>query len=71
MNNRHQLQSKNQNTGSSRIFIFSIVLGVEYLSYMKSIETYARAFLPLDISSVGSVYRVEDVAWSSFFKVGF
>ena len=38
-----------------RIFIFSIVLGAEYLSYVKSIETHARAFLPLNISAVGSV----------------
>ena len=38
-----------------RIFIFSIALGAEYLSYVKSIETYARAFLPLNISAVGSV----------------
>ena len=27
-----------------RIFIFSIVLGAEYLSYVKSIETYATHF---------------------------
>ena len=38
-----------------RIFIFSIVLGAEYLSYVKSIETHARTFLPLNISAVGSV----------------
>ena len=38
-----------------RIFIFSIVLGAENLSYVKSIETHARAFLPLDISAVSSV----------------
>ena len=46
-------------TGSSktapRIFIFSIVLGAEYLSYVKSIETHARAFLPLNISAISSV----------------
>ena len=30
-----------------RIFIFSIVLGAEFLSYLKSIETHACAFLPL------------------------
>ena len=34
---------------------FSIVLGAEYLSYVKSIETHARTFLPLNISAVGSV----------------
>ena len=38
-----------------RIFIFSIVLGAENLSYVKSIETHARAFLPLNISAIGSV----------------
>ena len=37
------------------ILFFSIVLGAEYLSYVKSIETHARAFLPLNISAVGSV----------------
>ena len=30
-------------------------MGVEYLSYVKSIETHALAFLPLNISAVGSV----------------
>ena len=39
-----------------RIFIFSIVLGAENLSYMKSIETHARAFLPLNISAISSVF---------------
>ena len=38
-----------------RIFIFSIVLGAENLSYVKSIETHARAFLPLNISDISSV----------------
>ena len=38
-----------------RIFIFSIILGAEYLSYVKSVETHARTFLPLNISAVGSV----------------
>ena len=37
------------------MFIFSIVLGAEYLSYVKSIETHACAFLPLNILAVGSV----------------
>ena len=41
-----------------RIFIFLIVKGAEYLPYMKSIETHARAFLPLNISAVGSVINV-------------
>ena len=38
-----------------RIFIFSIVLGAENLSYVKSIETHVRAFLPLNISAISSV----------------
>ena len=38
-----------------RIFIFSIVLGAECLSYLKSIETHARAFLTLIILSIGTV----------------
>ena len=38
-----------------RIFIFSIVLGAEYLSYVKSIETHAHAFLTLNILSIGTV----------------
>ena len=40
-----------------RFFIFFIALGAENLSYVKSIENYARAFLPLNISAVGSVER--------------
>ena len=31
-----------------RILIFSIVLGAKYLSYVKSIETHARAFMTLN-----------------------
>ena len=38
-----------------RIFIFSIVLGAENLSYLKSIEPHARAFLTLNILSVATV----------------
>ena len=41
-----------------KIFIFSIALGAENLSYIKSIETYARTFLPLNILAVGSVVHV-------------
>ena len=45
--------------GSSKrapmIFIFSIVVGDKYSSNVKSIETNARAFLPLNIAAVGSV----------------
>ena len=39
-----------------RITIFSIVLGADYSFYVKNIETHARAFWPLNISAVGSVY---------------
>ena len=39
-----------------RILISSIVLGAKNLSYVKSIETHARTFLPLNISAIGSVY---------------
>ena len=38
-----------------RIFIFSIVLGAECLSYLKSIETHARAFFKVIFFSIGSV----------------
>ena len=35
---------------------FSIVLGADYLSYVKSIVAHARTFLPLNISAVDSVH---------------
>ena len=38
-----------------RIFIFSIVLGAEQLSDVKSLETHARTFLTLDILSFCTV----------------
>ena len=41
-----------------RIFIFSIALSAEYLSYVKSIETHARAFLTLIILAIGRVLKV-------------
>jgi hypothetical protein len=47
-----------------RIFIFSIVLGAEYLSSVKSIETHARTFLTPNILSIGTVF----VNWLSFAK---
>jgi hypothetical protein len=34
-----------------------IVLGAEYLSYVKSIETHACGFLTLNILSIGTVLR--------------
>ena len=52
---------------ATRIFIFLIVLGAEYLYYVKSIETHVGAFLPLDISAIGtvcSVLLVVDVPFS-------
>ena len=39
------------------IFIFSIVLGAEYSSYLKSIEAHARAFFKVIIFSIGTVNR--------------
>ena len=41
-----------------RILFFSIDLGAEYLSYLESIETHAPAFLPLNMSAVGSVVTI-------------
>ena len=38
-----------------RIFIFSIVLGAEYLSYVKFIATFALAFFGYIISVLASV----------------
>ena len=35
--------------------IFSIAMGADYSFYVKTIETHAHAFLPLNISAVGSV----------------
>ena len=43
---------------AQRIFIFSIVLGTEYLSDVKSLETHARTFLTLDILYIGTVVRI-------------
>ena len=39
-----------------RIFIFSIVLGAENLSYMKLIETHACSFFTVNISAIGMVH---------------
>ena len=39
-----------------RIFIFSIVLVAEYLSYVKSIATYTLTFFGYIISVLASVY---------------
>ena len=41
-----------------RIFIFSNFLGAEYLSFVKSIATFALTFFRYIISVLASVYRV-------------
>ena len=38
-----------------RILIFSIAMGADHSFYVKTIETHARAFLPLNISATGTV----------------
>ena len=48
-----------------RIVIFSIVLDAEYLSYVKSIATYAPTFLGYIISVLANVH-----VFSEFFFVG-
>ena len=40
---------------AQKILIFSIVLGAKNSSYVKSIETHARAFLTLNILYIGTV----------------
>ena len=36
---------------------FSIAMDADYLFYVKNIETHARAFLPLNISAIGTVLQ--------------
>ena len=48
-----------------RIFIFPIVLGAEYLSYVKSIATFALTFYGYIISVLASVSSIEGVSGSS------
>ena len=44
--------------GSSKTApFFKIVLGAEYLSYVKSIEAHARAFFKVIIFSIGTVAK--------------
>ena len=38
-----------------RILIFSIAMGADHSFYVKTIETHSRAFLPLNISAIGTV----------------
>ena len=49
-----------------RIFIFSIVLGAEYLSYVKFIATYALTFFGYIISVLASVTDVACSELGSF-----
>ena len=51
--------------------IFSIAMGAEYLSYVKSIETQARTFLPLNISAVGSVSNTLFIRYQNGSKLQF
>ena len=46
--------------------MFSIVLGAENLSYVKSIETHARTFLTLNILSIGTVLAVRNLKLHKF-----
>ena len=48
--------------------IFSIAMGAEYLFYMKSIETHARAFLALIILPIGTVSDVPST-YSLSYKI--
>ena len=48
-----------------RILIFPIAIDADYTFYVKSIETHVRAYLPLNISAVSSVYYVMKVSGSS------
>ena len=43
---------------ASGILIFSILMGANYLFYMKTIDTHARTFLALDILALGRVKKV-------------
>ena len=43
-----------------RIFIFSIFLGAEYLSYVKSIATFALTFFVYIISVLASVALIAE-----------
>ena len=47
-----------------RILIFSIAMDADYTFYVKIIETHARAFLPLNISAIGTVRRYSITAVS-------
>ena len=44
-----------------RIFIFSIVLGVEYLSYVESVATFALTFFGYIISVLASVFKDQNI----------
>ena len=49
-----------------RILIFSIAMGADHSFYVKTIETHACAFLPLNISAIDTVIwagQAEQQAW--------
>ena len=41
-----------------RILIFSIAMGADYSFYVKTIETHAGTFLPLNNSAIGTVIGI-------------
>ena len=45
-------------------------MGAEYLFYMKSIETHARAFLALIILGIGTVYSFSEIPLDFQIRVG-
>ena len=51
-----------------RIFIFSIVLGVECLLYLKYIETHAPTFFKVNIFSIGTVIGIQQI-WQSVILI--
>ena len=46
-----------------RILIFSFAMDADSTFYVKSIETHVRAFLPLNISAVGSVIGDQNIRY--------
>ena len=52
-----------------RILIFSIAMGAKCLSYLKSIETHARAFLTHIILSIGTVLHSYTSKKKIIFKI--
>jgi hypothetical protein len=52
--NRQCYLADNSKT-APRNFFFSIVMGADYLFFVKNIETHARTFLTLNILAIGRV----------------